>query len=181
KLLNINDVRHSSHVHRILDLLENDVKFRELIENVNGPSDSEGTATVKNYIRVMLQLGDAEKITKVHAQRAVLGAVLSDLRQGNVGSCYGTAIAICVHDSIPHLMVEDLAEMVQKGYFVRKRNTSEGEVEERFYMGVEDEPGGLQINSFSVETELSNWKLTNDAISEMSNRLGAVYPEFKEV
>lgn len=135
KLVSIDDARHSAHVHRILDLLEKDGGFRKLIESVKAPRDTEGSGTVKGFIRIMLQMGDSEPVKKVDARRAVLQAVLSDLRQGNVGSCYGTAIAICVHDSIPHLMVKDLASMVEKGYFVRRRNTSGGEVKERFYIG----------------------------------------------
>lgn len=171
KSIKIEDVRHHAHVERILNLLANDVKFRDLIENVKTPGDTEGTGTVKQYIRIMLRIGEDKEITKIEAQRAVLGAVLSDIRQGNTGSCYGTAIAICVHDTIPHLMVEDLSSMVEKGYFIRTRNTNEGKVEERFYIG--------EHFLENAKSELNSWALSMGKLSKIYHRLKIAYPEFE--
>ncbi len=170
-LVNLDDARHSAHVHRILDLLVKDRGFRKLIEAVKAPRDTEGSGTVKGFIRVMLQLDESEIVRKVDARRAVLQAVLSDLRQGNVGSCYGTAIAISVHDSIPHLMVKDLANMVEKGYFVKKRMTNEGEVKERFYIG----------DNIDVRKELEDSQMTVKDLLEMADRLSISYPDYKEI
>lgn len=162
------DDRHHEHGLRILDLLINSPKFRKSIEKIKKPGDMEGTGTVKSYIRTMLCMRSDQEITSVDAKRAILGAVLSDLRQGNEGSCFGTAISIAAHDCIPQLMIKDLSSMVEKGYFTRKRKEDGKEKVERFYMGANE----------SIIKEASE---NNMSPRDAFDMIRTDYPEYSEI
>ncbi|MDR2396761.1 MAG: hypothetical protein LBD69_02830 [Puniceicoccales bacterium] len=71
-------------------------------------------------IRETLGLPPDAPITAKEAQQAALAALLAPLRQGNVGSCFATAVAINMHDTRPAEMLRDMAALIEKGYMERQ-------------------------------------------------------------
>lgn len=55
------------------------------------------------------------QINNRDARVAVLSAMLADLRQGQVGSCFGTSIAIHIKNNLPDKMLTHLKDMVEHG------------------------------------------------------------------
>lgn len=55
------------------------------------------------------------KLNNRDVRVAVLSAMLADLRQGQVGSCFGTSIAIHIKNNLPDKMLTHLKDMVEQG------------------------------------------------------------------
>jgi hypothetical protein len=71
-------------------------------------------------IRETLGLPPGAPITAKEARQAALAALLTPLRQGEVGSCGVTSAAINVHDTRPSEMLRDMASLIEKGYLERQ-------------------------------------------------------------
>ncbi|MDR1255283.1 MAG: hypothetical protein LBJ78_04670, partial [Puniceicoccales bacterium] len=75
-------------------------------------------------IRETLGLPPGAPITPKEAQQAALAALLSPLRQGDVGSCFATFVAINIHDTRPSEMLRDMASLIEKGFIERQNGNA---------------------------------------------------------
>jgi hypothetical protein len=101
-----------------LDRLLHDASLQAQLMNIgkNGISTAAHQA-----IGETLGLPPGAPITAKEARQAALAAMLSPLRQGAVGSCFATSVAINMHDTRPSEMLRDMASLIEKG-FIERRN-----------------------------------------------------------
>ncbi|MDR1255215.1 MAG: hypothetical protein LBJ78_04320, partial [Puniceicoccales bacterium] len=104
-----------------LDRLQHDPGLREQLMNIgrNGISP-----VAHQAIRETLGLPPGAPITPKEAQQAALAALLSPLRQGKVGSCFATSVAINIHDTRPSEMLRDMASLIEKGFIERQNGNA---------------------------------------------------------
>lgn len=101
---------------RTLKQLRDDPKLQALFEGLPAPKRDN---PICDMLRSTLgKKGDAE-LTPQEVKKAVLSAMLAELRQMDVGSCFGTSVAVHVHDSAPSLMLKDMHEMLSTGAITR--------------------------------------------------------------
>ncbi|CAM2063915.1 hypothetical protein SCOR_01030 [Sulfidibacter corallicola] len=106
---------HQAHLLKILNLLANDAGFQNDLGAVRSPRGNGNPA--RNLIRATLGLPTGTAVTRTHTKRAVLAALLAEVRQGAVGSCFATSVAVMVHDEQPRKMLNMLSQMVRNGCF----------------------------------------------------------------
>jgi hypothetical protein len=101
---------------KTLERLKNDPALSVKLRSIDKPaSDNPATA----LIRAALGLDPQEEVTAAHAQQAVLSSLLAELRQSDVGSCFGTCVSIKIHDHDPGQFLEDMKELINTGYLTR--------------------------------------------------------------
>jgi hypothetical protein len=101
------------HMDGLLRQLSADTRLSELINSTPAPLAQEGPAAV--LIRASLGLRGDEPVTALHARQAMLSALLTPLRQGVVGSCFATAMAIRMQQRQPLEMARDLRQLIEHG------------------------------------------------------------------
>lgn len=108
----------ASRQELILNSLKNlrdNKELLTLLKNVNKPySNREADEIIKNT----LGLDQNHIVTDVHAKMAVVAALICYLRQ-SVGSCFGTAPCILIHDEQPMQFVKDIIELFGTGRLKR--------------------------------------------------------------
>lgn len=104
------------HIERILDQLQSDEEMRKILSHIQAP---EAHSPSNKIIKEQLDLEEDQVVDQQEAQQAVLSALLTPLRQGQVGSCFGTSIAIEIQ--VNHLkgMLQDLKSLVEQGLLIR--------------------------------------------------------------
>ncbi len=104
-----------------LDRLRHDKGLQEQLLNIgkNGVSPSAHQA-----IRETLGLPPTAPITTKEAQQAALATILSPIRQGSVGSCFATSVAINIHDTRPSDMLRDMSSLIERGYIERQNGSA---------------------------------------------------------
>jgi len=101
---------------RTLKQLRDDPKLQALFDGLPTPKRDN---PICDMLRATLgKKGDAE-LTPQEVKKAVLSAMLAELRQMDVGSCFGTSVAVHVHDSKPELMLKDMHQMLGTGAITR--------------------------------------------------------------
>lgn len=102
---------------RQLGQLEKNPALAATLNGIGAPARrSEGLA------RLALGLPHDAPVTATDGRKAALAAMLTPLRQGSAGSCFGTSIAVMVQSQRPDLMAADLKDMIEKGYLTRRQN-----------------------------------------------------------
>lgn len=109
------DTRRQEHLLRILTELKENKELVHLLHRISKPHLH---PQADQLIRDTLQLTPATMITDAHTRRAALAALLSYLRQ-SVGSCFGTAPAIIIHDEQPELFLTDIYDLLGTGRLKR--------------------------------------------------------------
>lgn len=109
------DNRRQEHLLRILTSLRDNKDLIHLLQQISKPHLH---PQAEQLIRDTLQLPHATVITDAYARRAALAALLCHLRQ-NVGSCFGTAPAIIIHDEQPESFLIDLYDLLGTGRLKR--------------------------------------------------------------
>ena len=113
---NVTGTPQGKHLLKTLKLLEDDPLLRTKLESIGKPKpDNPATG----LIRATLGLAPDVEVTEVHARQAALAAMASELRQNDVGSCFGTSVAIHIHNRQPGKMLDDLKEMIETGKVTR--------------------------------------------------------------
>jgi hypothetical protein len=107
---------HSKQVARALKRLRDEPALQEKLTSIGKPDPKNPAAQM---IRASLGLAPGDEVTEAHARKAALSAMLAEMRQSDVGSCYATGTAIRVHDSDPGRMLDDLKEMIETGKLTR--------------------------------------------------------------
>ena len=107
---------NSKQVVRALKKLRDEPQLAEKLASVGKPNAKNPACRM---IRSSLGLKPGEEVTEVHARKAALSAMLAELRQSDVGSCYATSTAIRVHDGDPGRMLDDMKELIETGKLTR--------------------------------------------------------------
>ncbi len=101
---------------RTLKKLRDDPKLQALFEGLPMP---ERDNPICDMLRATLGKKGGEPLSPAEVKKAVLSAMLAELRQMDVGSCFGTSVTVHVHDAKPGLMLKDMHEMLGTGKITR--------------------------------------------------------------
>ncbi|HRD55704.1 MAG TPA: hypothetical protein PLC42_04830 [Parachlamydiaceae bacterium] len=117
----------------LLEVME-DKELLSLLKSVAKPYQNPGA---EELVRETLALDKNTIVTDVHAKRAVFSSLLCYLRQ-SVGSCFGTAPAIMIHEEQPRQFVKDIIELLNTGRLKRTFGGFEYSVPLSYNWGVGD-------------------------------------------
>lgn len=102
---------HKDQVIAILDKIITDEGFRNAFNNVQQPGDHGGRVLVNRT----LGLPKNATPSKSQAQQAILSAMMTPMRQGKVGNCFGCAVGSQIQQMQPTKMFNMLKDMVNSG------------------------------------------------------------------
>ncbi|MBK8508166.1 MAG: hypothetical protein IPL51_05790 [Candidatus Competibacteraceae bacterium] len=111
---------HGDRLPQMLETLIQDRGSREVLETIKAPA----SAVASDLVRATLSLPPGRAVTETDARRAALAALLAELRQDSVGSCFATSLAIKVHGDLPRLLIYDLKSLIETGKLTRTVNRS---------------------------------------------------------
>ncbi|QDU41229.1 hypothetical protein Mal4_55940 [Maioricimonas rarisocia] len=111
------ELPQSVHMIQVMTRIGNDESLQKAIQKIEKPDDDSPAARM---IRATLGLPGDAKLTDAHARQAVVCAMMSQLRQGSVGSCFATATAVEVQMSKPEIFVRDMTQLFKEGKISRK-------------------------------------------------------------
>lgn len=97
-----------------LSALATQADLRQTISSISAPP-AENLA-IEDQLRADLVIAPPAALTAADARQAVIGALLTPLRQGDVGSCFVTSVAIRQQIHQPVAMVAQLRTMIEHGY-----------------------------------------------------------------
>lgn len=116
-----NSQAHKEYVFNILGILKNKQSLlTQVFESITLPQAQNERS--EDIIRGCLFLEGDAKITLAHAKKAALFALLSDLRQREQGSCFATSIGILIKEAYPELFLDNIKNIIEKGYFSSNLN-----------------------------------------------------------
>jgi hypothetical protein len=118
----IKDLPQSKHALKMLKRLETDEDLRKKVDAIDAPDEASNPAAC-TMIRATLGMPVGAPISKAHAQQAAVAALLTQLRQTDVGSCFATAMAIQAQQKQPGVLLDDFKTMFATGKVTR---TSKG-------------------------------------------------------
>src|SRR5207344_1643111 len=72
-----------------------------------------------DMLRATLGKKGGDALSPAEVKKAVLSAMLAELRQMDVGSCFATLTACRVHDQQQDRMLQDMTEMLSTGAITR--------------------------------------------------------------
>lgn len=111
---------HENNVLHVLKLLKRSPKLRASLCSIEKPESPYGQAN--ELIRIALGKAWNSPVTDVEARQAALCALLSHLRQGNVGSCFATYLAIEMLSSRLGKVLDDFKSLLKSSKLTRKIN-----------------------------------------------------------
>lgn len=111
---------HRRHLMRTLVKLKQGGELAETINSICEDKPLKGGAA--DVVRGTLNLSPEHELTKEDARKAVVMSLLGYLRQGNVGSCFATAPAICLLDSSQEVVAKDMRELLEANKLTAQRN-----------------------------------------------------------
>ncbi|MCB1134882.1 MAG: hypothetical protein KDK78_01335, partial [Chlamydiia bacterium] len=111
-------VNHEMNLHYTLALLHRSPRLREKFNSLHRPESP--FCPSNPVIRTMLRYPAEKELTDFDAKLAALGGLLSHLRQGNVGSCFATFLAIQLQAAHLDRCLEDFQQMLSKGAITRQ-------------------------------------------------------------
>ncbi|MCB1111917.1 MAG: hypothetical protein KDK72_04565 [Chlamydiia bacterium] len=115
-----NPLNHEIDLVKTLNLLSWYPQFRELFRQVRKPV-SQNSAAAK-IIRIQCGLPIDAPVTRHHARITALTALLSHLRQGPVGSCFATHLAIILLSSHLQQCMTDFTSLLSSSKLTRQIN-----------------------------------------------------------
>lgn len=118
-------IQYEKELLQTLDDIEHSSLLQQQIENIKITTDSHLPSN--DLIRISLHLPPTVTPTDVQAKIVVLAAILSDMRQGDVGSCFATSIAILMMSSLKGKVISDIDELLTQGCIVRTNATEQSE------------------------------------------------------
>jgi hypothetical protein len=129
----------SKHVAAMLKRIGTDKKLQAIIGGIKKPDPANPACAM---VRATLGLPVDVEVTEVHARQAAISALLSQLRQNDVGSCFATAIAIEAQAKKPDVFLEDMKNLLETGKIVRQRTQLDRKIKlKRTDPDVADTPG----------------------------------------
>jgi hypothetical protein len=118
-------LHHRSQMIKTLQQLERDQKLAFTINSICERPDKPLHGPAADLVRATLNLPPAhERLGPADARKAAVMAILGNLRQGNVGSCFATGPGICVHEDSPGEVANNLKELLEKNCITLRANGS---------------------------------------------------------
>lgn len=113
---------HDSVLLETLNAIKSNHDIIDLLNNLNAPvrhlrNYDPRKHDIETLVRVSLGLNEQTSLTARHSKLVILSAMLSDLRQGPVGSCFVTSLAIIIHDRNPLRLARELRQIIENGKF----------------------------------------------------------------
>lgn len=109
------DSYRQEHILNVLIALQEDKESVLILRKISKPYSHKNAEQI---IRETLQLPPNAAVSDAQTRRAALSAWMCYLRQ-NVGSCFGTAPSIIIHDAQPHAFLSDIDEILSTGRLKR--------------------------------------------------------------
>ena len=112
---------HNQLLLKTLDAITSNSELVKLINNLEEPGKNVEKSkplrkqNIQSLVRATLGLDEETQLTSMHTKQAILSAILTDLRQGEMGSCFATSMAIMVHDQNPLQVATELKQMIESG------------------------------------------------------------------
>lgn len=124
--VNINTQLPVHHRQNLVKTLAQMARGGELANTLNSICE-DPRASLKgpaaDLVRATLNLPPGQQqLTAAHARKAAAMALLGNLRQGKVGSCFATSAAICLHEDSPEVVAKDLKTLLETNKLVFDRN-----------------------------------------------------------
>ncbi|HYD63728.1 MAG TPA: hypothetical protein VEC35_25460 [Noviherbaspirillum sp.] len=103
---------HRTNALRTLRKLRDSEEFAARLESIceNGPPEEPAAGVVRGT----LNLDPSTSVDDICARRAVVTALLGNLHQHEVGSCFATAVAITLHKECPEQVVLDMKCLLEE-------------------------------------------------------------------
>lgn len=144
-----------AHIKVGLDQLLNSDELKKKIEKIKRPKSPHSNESL--IIQATLQLSSIISLKDYHAKRAALSAFLTHLRQGHIGSCFASFLAIDQQMQDPLGSVADFQELLAHGGL--SRNCS----------------GNMQTFPFllkmNMEKDLDAWGISNEGTISYSEAI----------
>lgn len=125
----------SVHALQMLQRLQTDKAAQAALACVKAPPVPDNTMPeerqqslrmAQSLIRNSLGLAPDAELTDADAKRAAMAALLTQVRQGAVGSCFATASAVRVQRNKPEQFLADMAAMLSTGMLKREIESPPG-------------------------------------------------------
>ena len=110
-----------------LNFLSENADMVTLLEAIQKPETP--TLGSNNIIRISLKLPPDAITTDTHARTVVLAGLLSDMRQGSVGSCFATSICIMMINQLKMRVLEDFDTLITNDEIVRPDTSESNQTE----------------------------------------------------
>jgi len=119
KLLHIHRtlLPYETDILHVLNNLEHSSVLQEMLESIQKPISPSAPSNV--LIRTLLHLDPTHIVKDVDAKRTALTGLLSHLRQGNVGSCFSTFLAIHLLANNPIQALQDFKSLLENSSLTR--------------------------------------------------------------
>lgn len=133
----INDVTSNSqlpahHRQNLLNTLREMRQNGKLVNTLESICAHPGTplkGPAADLVRATLNLPpEQQALTPAHARKAATMALLGNLRQGKVGSCFATGPAICLHEGSRETVAKELKSLLETNKLIFKKNGKEFEM-----------------------------------------------------
>lgn len=111
-------MHHEKELIHTLDILAESSRMQNKLHAVVKPFSP--YLPSNDILRVSLGLPPETPLQDRHAKLAVLAALLSNLRQGEVGGCFGTSVAIMMMDPLKERVLDDLISLIGEGKVIRE-------------------------------------------------------------
>lgn len=111
---------HKVNLFYGLDIMKKSPVVRARFQSISLPNNPYARENL--LIRTVLGLPAGSALTDTDAKKTVLATMMSHLRQGNVGSCFGTFLGIELMISRLSQCMDDFAEILQTGKMIRTVN-----------------------------------------------------------
>lgn len=131
----------SRQMARALTRLKESPEAMAELESIPAPKPG---SSAERLIRATLGLPKDAVVTAADARKSALSSLLAELRQGDVGSCFGTQFAIKVHDTDPKAYLKDIKQMMAEGKLTRI-------------------VGGQEV-TVNIQTKMSDAELKDEAV-----------------
>lgn len=118
-------IQYEKEVLQTLDDIEHSPLMQQQIQSIKKPESS--NLPSNDLIRITLHLPPSVTPSDVQTKTVVLAALLSDMRQGDVGSCFATSVAILMMSSLKSKVISDIEQMITQGYITRKSATDQSD------------------------------------------------------
>jgi hypothetical protein len=121
------EIPSHTQLRRILLQIDESERFRDTLLSMD-PPDPKTNPGGDEIVRASLGLPLDVPIRPVDARRAALAGLLTDLRQFEVGSCFGTSIAIRQLQRNPEAVLRDFKSLIEEGCLKREQTRPGGKM-----------------------------------------------------